>query len=134
MKIIHKTRLLAINGEQLLIIEKVAKEKQLTFPGGIKKKRESFEESLVRETEEEIGLKISKHKLFHVQSYAVHRGMNIVMKHHFVLHTKTNEFRVLAPTKFKNAYWLHWKDALPFLDNEDKKATKVYFKKTVKIK
>ncbi|MBC8757172.1 NUDIX domain-containing protein [Kordia sp. YSTF-M3] len=132
MKIIHKTRLLAINGEQLLVIEKVVKEKKLTFPGGVKKKKESFEESLERETEEEIGLKISKHKLLHVQSYAVHRDLNIVMKHHFVLHTKTNEFRVLEPTKFKDAYWIHWKEALPLLDNEDRKATKTYFKKNIK--
>jgi len=132
MKIIHKTRLLAVNDVQLLVIEKVGKVKELTFPGGVKKRNESFEESLVRETEEEIGLRVSKHKLSHVQSYAIHKNINIIMKHHFVLRIKTNEFRVLEPEKFKDAYWIHWKDALPFLDTEDKKAAKEYFKKISK--
>ncbi len=132
MKIIHKTRLLAVNDTQLLVIEKVSKEKQLTFPGGVKKKNESFEESLVRETEEEIGLRISKHKLLHVQSYAIHKDIHIIMKHHFMLRVKTNEFSVLEPAKFKDVYWIHWKNALPFLDTEDKKAAKAYFKKNSK--
>ncbi|WP_162199677.1 NUDIX hydrolase [Kordia zhangzhouensis] len=134
VKIIHKTRLLAVNGEQLLVIEKVGETKKLTFPGGVKKRKESFEESLKRETLEEIGLMVNKHKLSHVISSARILHATTVLKHHFALTIDTNVFKVLEPEKFKDVYWTHWKDAIAFLDKEDKKAVKKFFKSKLKKK
>ena len=134
IKIIHKTRLLAVNGEQLLVIEKVGSNKKLTFPGGVKKRKESFEESLKRETKEEIGLVVNLHKLSHVISSAKILHATTILKHHFVLTIEMNDFKVLEPEKFKDVYWMHWREAIPFLDSEDKKAVKKYFKSKLKKK
>ena len=134
MKIIHKTRLLVINDDQLLVIEKIGDTKELTFPGGVKKKKESFEQSLIRETLEEIGLLVSLNKLSHLQSNAIIKELNTIIKHHFVATLKTDAFKVLETEKFKDVYWIYWKDALPYLDKEDKKVTKKYFKKKTKKK
>lgn len=134
MKTIHKTRLLAVNNDQLLVIEKVGNFKSLTFPGGVKKRKESFEESLIRETNEEIGLQINISKLSHFISNAEIKPTHTVIKHHFVVTLKTDLFKVLETEKFKDVYWAYWKDTLPYLDKEDKKAVKRYFKKKIKKK
>ncbi|QHI39327.1 hypothetical protein IMCC3317_47370 [Kordia antarctica] len=134
MKIIHKTRLLVINDDQLLVIEKIGNVKELTFPGGIKKRKESFEQSLVRETLEEIGLRVNLNKLSHIESNAIIKALNTVIKHHFVASLKTDAFKVVETEKFKDVYWMYWKDTLPYLDKEDKKVTKKYFKKRFKKK
>ena len=132
MKTIHKTRLLAVNGDKLLVIEKIGDTKECTLPGGVKKRKESLEESLVRETEEEIGLLINPNKLSQIISNVVTKTDHIIIKHHFLITLKTDEFKVLETEKFKDVYWIYWEDALIYLDREDKKATKKYFKNKFK--
>ncbi len=127
MKGIHKTRLMALNGKKLLVIEKIGYKKRLTLPGGIKKKNETLQESLVRETQEEIGLKIKGRKKMQLLSSTKLQKGNLT-KHHFMLFTKTNNFKVCETQKFKQVYWLHWKKAIDFLDREDRQAVKKYFK------
>lgn len=127
MKVIHKTRLLAVKGKQLLVIEKISEKKRLTLPGGIQKKKETLVESLVRETAEEIGLKVNSKHVIHMTSTSL-KGKAAITKHHFLLHTDSNEFYVIETEKFKDAYWIHWKEALDYLDKEDRDAVKKYFK------
>ncbi len=129
IKVIHKTRLLAIDEDQILVIEKVGDKKKMTLAGGIKKKKESFEESLARETKEEIDLKINPNNLIYLSSNAKIKGDTTIIKSHFIMHTKTQAFSVVETKKFKDVYWIHWREALSFLDKEDKKAVKIYFKK-----
>ncbi|PTX62005.1 ADP-ribose pyrophosphatase YjhB (NUDIX family) [Kordia periserrulae] len=129
MKIIHKSRLIAVNKEQLLVVEKLGNTKKLTLPGGVKKRSESLEKSLARETKEEIGLWVDRHQVSHVVSSVQSKDKNIVIKHHFAMKLTTNLFHVREKEKFKDVYWCFWKDALPYLDKEDKKAVKKYFKR-----
>lgn len=129
MKIVHKSRLLAVNKDQLLVVEKVGFVKKLTLPGGVKKRSETLENSLIREAFEEVGLLVNYNQLTHLISYAQVKTENIVVKHHFTAQLKTNLFQVKETEKFKDVYWLHWTKALPYLDKEDKRAVKKYFKK-----
>jgi len=59
-KIIHKSRLLAFKDEKLLVLEKIGHKKRYTLAGGVQKKRETDFHSLIRETEEEIGVLLYK--------------------------------------------------------------------------
>lgn len=134
MKIIHKTRLLAVNNNRLLVIEKVGVIKKLTLPGGVKKCSESLEKSLIREAFEEVGLLVDLFRLTHLVSSVKSKDKATIIKHHFVTRLTNNLFQVRETEKFKDVYWLYWEDALPFLDREDKKAVKRYFKKSSKNK
>ncbi|WP_046757903.1 NUDIX hydrolase [Kordia jejudonensis] len=134
MKTIQKTRLLAVKGEQLLVIEKKDAIKRFTLAGGVKKRNESLEESLVRETQEEIGLYLNAKTLAHVISKVKLKQNITTIKHHFVTTIKTNVFKVVETEKFKAVYWCYWEDALPYLDKEDKNAVKKYFKSKFKKK
>lgn len=127
MKVIHKTRLLAVNGKQLLVIEKIGKKKRLTLPGGIQKKKETLVDSLVRETAEEIGLIVNPKHAIHMTSTSL-KGKAAITKHHYVLPMKSNDFCVIETEKFKDAYWIPWDEALDYLDKEDRNAVKKYFK------
>ncbi|GAB5472252.1 MAG: hypothetical protein Mars2KO_03510 [Maribacter sp.] len=127
MKVIHKTRLLAVNGKQLLVIEKIGEMKKLTLPGGIQKKKETLVESLVRETAEEIGLTVNPKHTIHLTSTSLKSKAEIT-KHHFLLHINSNDFCVIEIEKFKDVYWMHWKKTLDYLDKEDRNAVKKYFK------
>lgn len=130
IQIINKTRLLAVNQGQLLVMEKRADQLLYTLPGGVKKKKELLVESLKRETKEEIGLKVKIKKLSFLSTQSVQKELQILVKHYFVFKTKTNDFYNLELGKFVNVLWVPWSEAFPFLDKEDKKAVKMYFKKS----
>lgn len=130
MQIINKTRLLAVNQGKLLVMQKRTDQLLYTLPGGIKKKKERLVESLKRETKEEIGLKVKIKKLSFLSTHSVQNELQLLVKHYFVFKTKTNDFHVLEPEKFVKVLWIPWREAFPFLDKEDKKAVKMYFKKS----
>ena len=129
IQIINKTRLLAVNQGCLLVMEKRADQLLYTLPGGIKKKKERLVESLKRETKEEIGLKVKVKKLSFLSTQSVQKELQLLVKHYFVFKTKSSDFRILEPEKFVKVLWIPWREAFPFLDKEDKKAVKMYFKK-----
>ncbi len=128
IQIINKTRLLAVNQGCLLVMEKRADQLLYTLPGGIKKKKERLVESLKRETKEEIGLKVKVKKLSFLSTQSVQKELQLLVKHYFVFKTKSSDFRILEPEKFVKVLWIPWREAFPFLDKEDKKAVKMYFK------
>jgi ADP-ribose pyrophosphatase YjhB (NUDIX family) len=130
IKIINKTRLLAVNQGRILVMQKKTDQLLYTLPGGIKKKKERLVKSLKRETKEEIGLKVKIKKLSFLSTQSVQKELQLLVKHYFVFKTKTNDFRVLEPEKFVKVLWIPWREAFPFLDKEDKKAVKMYFKKS----
>ena len=130
IKIINKTRLLAVNQGRILVMQKKTDQLLYTLPGGIKKKKERLVKSLKRETKEEIGLKVKIKKLSFLSTQSVQKELQLLVKHYFVFKTKTNDFRVLEPEKFVKVLWISWSEAFPFLDKEDKKAVKMYFKKS----
>jgi 8-oxo-dGTP diphosphatase len=134
IKVINKTRLLAIKDNSILVMEKVGTPIKLCFPGGIAKKKETLKESLVRETKEEIGFKININDLKFFKSKSKTIDNTIVVKHFYKLKTNSDAFKVIEIEKFKAVYWIKWKDAIQYLDKEDRKVTKEYFAKKVRNK
>ncbi|WP_299886998.1 NUDIX domain-containing protein [uncultured Lacinutrix sp.] len=132
MKIINKTRLLAVKGNSILVLEKIDTPIKLSFAGGISKKKETLEETLVRETMEEIGFKINPNDLTFFKTKSKTIDNTIIVKHYYKLKTNSDAFKVIETEKFKAVYWIKWKDAIEYLDKEDRKATKEYFTKKVR--
>ena len=129
MKIINKTRLLAIRDTKILVLENVGKPIRLTLAGGVAKKKETLEESLKRETAEEIGLKINLTDLAFFYSSPKVIDDKIIVKHFYVSLHVSDLFKVIEKEKFKAVYWIEWQDAIRYMDKQDKKAVKEYFKK-----
>lgn len=128
MKIIHKTRLLATKKDSILVLENVSDSVRLTLAGGVVKKKETLEESLVRESLEEIGLKINITELLFFNSNYKVVGNKIIIKHFYLYTTEETNFLITEKEKFKDAYWIKWKDAIQYMDKLDRKAVKNYFK------
>lgn len=129
MKIINKTRLLAIKDTKILVLENVSEFMKLTLAGGVVKKKETLAQSLIRETAEEIGLKLNQTELVFLNSYSKVIDNKIIVKHYFVLLNANNLFKVIEKEKFKAVYWMEWKDTIQYMDKQDRKAVKKYFEK-----
>ncbi|WP_203257085.1 NUDIX hydrolase [Hyunsoonleella ulvae] len=128
MKRIDKSRLLAYNGDKLLVLEKVGRKKRYSLAGGIKKKKESDLEALIRETFEEININLNKKKLTYFISKKRINKYNIeVNRHYFVAPLKSGKIKILEDHKFKVASWVYWYDALDHLDKDDRFVVELYF-------
>ncbi len=130
-KSINKSRLLAIQDSTLLVLEKVGPNKQYTLPGGVQKKWETGCHALIRETEEEIGVELNVKELsYFLTKRNITKDRREVFKHYFVTIKKIKNLHLLEPEKFKSILWIHWHEAVQYLDKEDRKAVKKYFKTT----
>ncbi len=123
-----KSRLLAFNNDKLLVLEKVGKKRKYSLAGGIKKKKETDYESLIRETSEEIGVQLKKEELTYFISRKGSNKDNVeIMKHYFVSTLMIDDIKILEDHKFKAASWVYWYDALDYLDKDDRFVVKLYF-------
>jgi 8-oxo-dGTP diphosphatase len=125
---IDKSRLIAIKNDKILVLEKIGEKKKYSLAGGVKKKKETDIQSLIRETFEEIGLKLKKKEL----TYFLSRKNNNtkkkeIYKHYFITNTSIKNIEVLEPHKFKKVLWVPWYDALEYLDKDDRSAITLYF-------
>jgi len=125
---IDKSRLIAIKNDKILVLEKIGEQKKYSLAGGVKKKKETDIQSLIRETFEEIGLKLKKKEL----TYFLSRKNNNtkkkeIYKHYFITNTSIKNIEVLEPHKFKKVLWVSWYDALEYLDKDDRSAITLYF-------
>ncbi|WP_295982783.1 NUDIX hydrolase [uncultured Algibacter sp.] len=125
---IDKSRLIAIKNDKILVLEKIGEKKKYSLAGGVKKKKETDIQSLIRETFEEIGLKLKKKEL----TYFLSRKNNNtkkkeIYKHYFITNTSIKNIEVLEPHKFKKVLWVSWYDALEYLDKDDRSAITLYF-------
>ena len=125
---IDKSRLIAIKNDKILVLEKIGEKKKYSLAGGVKKKKETDIQSLIRETFEEIGLKLKKKEL----TYFLSRKNNNtkkkeIYKHYFITNTSIKNIEVLEPHKFKKVLWVSWYDALEYLDKADRSAITLYF-------
>lgn len=128
MKKIVKSRLLAVSGTKVMVLKKVGKPIRYTLPGGIKKRKETEEEALVRETREEIALKLIEEQ---IQFYLYHirrTETEIINKNYYYTILKPSKIKVLEKHKFETVLWLNWKKAVEFMDKSDSMAIKAYFK------
>ena len=125
---IDKSRLIAIKNDKILVLEKIGEKKKYSLAGGVKKKKETDIQSLIRETFEEIGLKLKKKEL----TYFLSRKNNNtkkkeIYKHYFITNTSIKNIEVLEPHKFKKVLWVSWYDALEYLDKDDRSSITLYF-------
>ncbi|AOR29649.1 hypothetical protein FORMB_26330 [Formosa sp. Hel1_33_131] len=125
---VDKSRLIAIKNDKILVLEKIGEKKKFSLAGGVKKKKETDIKSLIRETFEEIGLRLKKKEL----TYFLSRKNNNtkkkeIYKHYFITNTSIKNIEVLEPHKFKKVQWVPWYDALEYLDKDDRSAITLYF-------
>ncbi|WP_190808378.1 NUDIX hydrolase [Flagellimonas sp. S3867] len=128
MKKIVKSRLLAVSGTKIMVLKKVGKPIIYTLPGGVKKRKETEEEALVRETGEEITLKLIEEQVQFYLSHIKRTDTEIINKNYYYISLKPSKIKVLEKHKFETVLWLNWKKAVEFMDKSDRMATKAYFK------
>lgn len=138
MKTLDKSRLIAFNGNKLLVLEKVGVKKKYSLAGGISKKHETDYDSLIRETLEEIGVQLRKKDVtYFISRKSINKEKREVCKHYFLTNLIVKEIKVLEHHKFKKALWVNWYDALDYLDKEDRFVVKLCFgqfeKRQIKI-
>ena len=128
MKRMVKSRLIALHKNKVLVLQKVGRPLRYTLPGGVKKKKETEEETLIREVGEEIKLRLAPGE---VQFYLSHikKGNTMpVVKNYFLIQLQPSAIKVKEKHKFEAAFWVDWKEALPFMDSSDRLAVRSYFK------
>lgn len=128
MKKTVKSRLIAMHKDKVLVLRKVGGPLRYTLPGGVKKKKETESETLVREVGEEIKLKLSEAQLSFYLSHTKKGKMGNMVKNYFLVQMKPRAIKVKEKYKFEEALWLEWKEALPFMDKMDRMAVRSYFK------
>lgn len=128
MKKTVKSRLIAIHKDKVLVLRKVGTPLRYTLPGGVKKRKETESETLVREVGEEIKLKLSEEQLSFYLSHIKKGKMETMVKNYFLVPMKSRAIKVKEKYKFEEALWLEWKEALPFMDKMDRMAVRSYFK------
>lgn len=128
MKKVVKSRLVAINKDKVLVLKKVEKPLRYTLPGGVKKKKETEEETLIREVGEEIKLKLASGQVKFFLSHIKKRKEETVIKNYFLIQLEPTSIKVKEKHKFAAAHWMDWKEVLPFMDKSDRLAVRSYFK------
>lgn len=128
MKRLVKSRLIALHKDKVLVLQKVGRPLRYTLPGGVKKKKETEEETLIREVGEEIKLKLSPTEVQFYLSHIKKGRTKPIIKNYFLIHLKPSAIKVKEKHKFEAAFWVDWKEALPFMDKSDRLAVRSYFK------
>ncbi|MBS9464038.1 NUDIX hydrolase [Flagellimonas sp. 389] len=128
MKKIIKSRLLAVSGHKVLVLEKVGKPLRYTLPGGVKKRKETEKQTLIRETAEEIELQLTEEQVHFYMSHINKMETGVVIKNYYHVHFEPLKIKVLEKHKFQSALWLNWKKVIGFMDKSDRLAVKAYFK------
>lgn len=129
-KIIKKSRLIAIKGDFILVLEKNKEEIKYSLPGGVKKKDETIEASLIRETIEEIGICLDVEQVIFFTSIIVEKDDCSIHKKYFVVDGTKFSPKNVESHKFKSVKWIPWYQAYQLMDKADKNVVKQYFAKT----
>ena len=127
MKKTIKSRLIAVHGDEVLVLKKLGSPLRYTLPGGIRKPKETAGETLVREVGEEIKLKLSEKQFTFLFSLKKKEKRDRQVKHYFLLEMEAEPIKVREKHKFERALWLEWREALPFMDKMDRKAIRSHF-------
>ena len=128
MKKTIKSRLLAVSGTKVLVLEKVGKSLRYTLRGGVKKRKETEQQTLIRETAEEIELQLIEEQVYFYMSHINKMETEVVIKNYYHAHFELSKIKVLEKHKFQSALWLNWKKAIGYMDKSDRLAVKAYFK------
>ncbi|WP_350286837.1 NUDIX hydrolase [uncultured Croceitalea sp.] len=128
MKKTIKSRLLAVSGHKVLVLEKVGQPLRYTLPGGVKKRKETEQQTLIRETAEEIDLQLTDEQVHFYISHINKMETGEVIKNYYHAHFEPLKIKVLEKHKFQSALWLNWKKVIGYMDKSDRLAVKAYFK------
>jgi ADP-ribose pyrophosphatase YjhB (NUDIX family) len=122
-----KSRLVAVNGNSVMVLKKTTKRLRFTLPGGIKKRYETKEEALIRETREEITLELTEHNIQFYLSQVFRTTNSTVHKNYYFTCLEPSRIEILEKHKFKSISWLNWEYVVQYMDKSDRMAVKVYF-------
>lgn len=128
MKKVVKSRLVAVCNTMVLVLKKAGPPLRYTLPGGVKKKKESKEEALIREVGEEIGLPLAAGQAQLYLSQTKKGSGRLRCKHYFVVYLHSQAVAVKEKHKFDAACWVPWKQAIACMDKADRRAVKHCFK------
>ncbi|MEX0360166.1 NUDIX domain-containing protein [Flagellimonas sp.] len=128
MKKVIKSRLVAVHGTKVMVLKKNGKPRKYTLPGGIKKGKETEAQALVRETSEEIKLKLTKDQVQFYLSLTKMANKEQINKNYFYTFLKPQKIAVKETHKFDSIKWENWKMAREFMDKSDRLAVTAYFK------
>lgn len=129
-KKVKKSRLIAVKGDFILVLEKNQNKEKYSLPGGVKKKKETIEVSLVRETVEEIGVYLNMEQVVYFTSIIAEKKEGSICKKYFVVDGTKFSPKNLESFKFKSVKWLPWYKVCKLMDAEDKNVVEQYFTKT----
>jgi ADP-ribose pyrophosphatase YjhB (NUDIX family) len=125
---IVKSRLIAVHKDKVLVLKKVGSPLRYTLPGGVKKRKETESETLIREVGEEIKLKLKEEHFDFYLSHIRKGKFETVIKNYYLVALEPKPIKVKEKHKFEEALWLEWKEALPFMDKMDRMAVRSYYK------
>ena len=124
--------MIAVDGNKVLVLKKIGAPLRYTLPGGVKKRKESAMETLIREVGEELELVPLEKQLLPLCTLKKGGRQRPQVKSYFLMESEAAPIRVLERDKFEAALWIGWKEALPFLDKMDRKAVRYHFKESDK--
>lgn len=116
-----KSRLLVLNYPFVLALKKHGEERYSLIGGNI----ESYEsplESILREAEEEAGIKLSEEVITFVNQLSVLKGDVKHERNYFLLENIKQKFRVSEPEKFESIEWIDFYDNKHKFKKLDRKA------------
>lgn len=125
--------MIAVHGDKVLVLRKIGVPLRYTLPGGVKKRKETATETLIREVGEEIELVLSKKQLVPLCTFKKRVGPSPQVKSYFLMEMEATPIKVREVDKFETALWLDWKEALPFMDKMDRMAIRSHFKGSGKL-
>ena len=128
MKKTVKSRLIAVHGDKVLVLKKIGAPLRYTLPGGVKKKKETAIQTLIREVGEEIELQPLEKQLLPLCTLKRKGKQRSQVKSYFLMEMESAPIGVLERDKFESALWLDWREALPFMDKMDRMAVRCHFK------
>lgn len=116
----QKSGLLIVNDANILVFKKIGVKKRYVLAGGFLKNKETPENALIREVEEETGIVLNPQEFHYIASHTSFKDKEILTKHYFVLPSLIHKFENKETHKFQALEWVNWKQAIPYMNYSDK--------------
>lgn len=128
----HKSKLIIIENETILVLKKNEK-KRYVLVGGFLKNGESPEDGLIREVKEETGVNlVAENFKYYATSTCIDNNKNALSRHYFILIKNGFEFKNNEPEKFQSLQWVEYNNVLKFINYHDKNTIKRLFNSALK--
>lgn len=129
-KPVKKSKLIVFKDANIMVLQKNKEKKRYVLAGGGMKKGESPEACLIREVKEETGAHLLLNDIKHFSSiYAIGDHTKEQTIHYYTLANNGHTFINNEPDNFKSIKWIHYTQALEFLNAYDKIEIKRLFER-----